>query len=484
MVSPENIKILDTIRNQEKADAWMQRASAALNSFQFPSALKWIEKAIENDRHPHHLSEYAYYLYINGKTEPIDEVLKEAYELTQVINLKVKIKTFSCTFNLDSKNISSSLEPAKNIIEILYSSEMENQERIEIFLKFLHQLSEELVLKRDRALLIQLLENIEQTLNAFIKPIDTANYIASALMSAWASDEAHHFLDRAILNGNLSPKDTASAFVGKGRLFATYGDQREAIKSFEQGLKIIKELKDKKDKEFVAAIYAELAISYSILMEITNAGKMIQLACVLDPMNRNYSDIKIKIDAFLTNFLSYESITDEEIKTVFKSAETRVLDLYSKIDESSGFDFGPEIGLYAKGIEMILGEKIVPFVKAAVIKKYNIIHPQDVWRSPVNGVPFKNIFNPVGTNTGSIALGQWAEMGSHIENPINQEILDLCKQKYGDDFERIVISACQKIYKERNQSSHNKIKTKKEVLDKRKEIIEPVNKLITLFYSK
>lgn len=482
--SDEAKRGLDAISKHEKAAAWMDRSSAALNSFQFESALKWIEKAIENDRHPHLLSEYAYYLHLNQKNAEALNILNEAFGLTQDINLKVKIKTFSCVFKLALDDVEASLYHAREIIELLYSSEVNSEQRNEILLKFLHQVSEELVLINDRVRLLQVMEKIEEMLNKYNGAVTTADLISSSLLSAWASDEAHHFFDRVLINGNLSKKDIASAFFGKGRLFATYGDHVEALKSYQEALKTITESDIGDNKLYLSSLYAEIAISYSVLMDMTNAGKMIQLACGIDPTNKYYSEIKRKIDAFLFNYLSYESITDEDVKTVFRSAETRVLDLYNKIENSAGFDFGPEIGQYAKGIEMLLDVKVVPLVKKVIIKKYNILQSQDLWKSPFDKIPFKNVFDPNKSEPGSIALGQWAKMRFFKEkSQINKEIYDLCIETYGENFEKIVLVACEKIYKERNESSHNKIKTKQDVLDKRKEIIEPINNLIDLFYS-
>nr|WP_321353144.1 hypothetical protein [uncultured Methanoregula sp.] len=483
--SAEAIRCFDVISKHEKAETWMDRASAALNSFQFESALKWIEKAIENDRHPHLLSEYAYYLHLNQKNAEAVKILNDAFGLTQDLNLKVKIKTFSCVFQLALNDVDASLEHAREIIELLYSSEVNTEQRNEILFKFLHQVSEELVLKNDRVRLLQVMEKIEEMLNKYNDSLSTADLISSSLLSAWASDEAHHFFDRVLINGNLSRKDIASAFFGKGKLFATYGDHVEAVKSFQEALKIIPERDIGDSKLFVSSLYAELAISYSVLMDMTNAGKMIQIACDIDPTNKYYSEIKRKIDAFLFNYLSYESVTDEDVKTVFRSAETRVLDLYNKIDASTGFDFGPEIGLYAKGIEMLLDVKVVPLVKKVIVKKYNILQSQDLWKSPFDKIPFKNVFDPNKAEPESIALGQWAKIRFFKEkSQINKDIYDLCIESYGENFEKIVLLACEKIYKERNESSHNKIKTKQDVLDKRKEIIEPINNLIDLFYTK
>lgn len=201
------------------------------------------------------------------------------------------------------------------------------------------------------------------------------------------------------------------------------------------------------------------------------------------PDNQDYKEMQNKYVAFLNNKLSIQSIKDRETRIIFNTAEMLVFDFYDNIDGKTEIEFGPVSVQYAKGLEKILFVNVQPIISEEIIKEFNIETDKDIYQLPVAKVPYKKAFLPNPGDRESITAIQWSKMKDY-SGIINKKILDILDERFGNEIFDTIFEACEAVsLLDRNGAAHIKVKTESDVMNKRKQIILPLNKLIQAFYK-
>jgi hypothetical protein len=198
-----------------------------------------------------------------------------------------------------------------------------------------------------------------------------------------------------------------------------------------------------------------------------------------------------RLDEYLANQISFESIQDSDVKIIFKTAEHVFKSQYAEI---SGNDNHPEYDLslivfnYAKGLESYLDQMIWINLRKHVFTKFSedgtCIEDDDVFSK----IPdyFKMALSKYPDRRKTVSLGTWGniDLSKNEKNQVAREINKYLKHRFGKDFE-IIRNTCATIAPYRNLSGHKEvIRSPEEMIERRKKIIPAINAVIRIVSSK
>ncbi|GFO98114.1 uncharacterized protein ig2599ANME_2331 [groundwater metagenome] len=200
-----------------------------------------------------------------------------------------------------------------------------------------------------------------------------------------------------------------------------------------------------------------------------------------------YKSQKEYFEHMANDVLILEKIPDEDIKNNLISAETILFKAYQNFNEY--FDFSMALVEYGKAVEWMLHNEISVKIRKEILNKYNGRIPDKYWRrnGKIYSLPdsLKSIFRKKKEKT--ISLGQWSYLPSDLErnikNPVVRDVSDYIKQNIPYEMDTIY-EICNDIADIRNGSAHKGKKNREDVLKLRKEIIQPINYIISKIYSK
>jgi len=176
--------------------------------------------------------------------------------------------------------------------------------------------------------------------------------------------------------------------------------------------------------------------------------------------------------------LNLGAIPDFRTRQIFITAEQMLKVIYNL--ESVGDDAGSIFYvLYGKGLEVMLDTVITKKLRSTISKKY-----------PNGRIPNFSSLPPAlkgslrSLEPRSISLGSWKELiqrCNESSHPVAQIFLQQITAAYGTEFP-LIAEAANRIAEMRNPGAHSEIKTIDDFLDKRKQIIDSINRIIPLVY--
>lgn len=479
----QNLENIRSVGNMQKAEEYMQRSESALNSFRFRASLEYCQEAISLDRNPHLLSEMAHLQMELGEYDNALAVLEEAINSTVDTNLCAKCMSFKALIDLDREDADSAIFQIETTIEYIIHSDLQDDEKKIIISKCLHQICKHLIKMDCDITSIDFSDRIVGFMTKRFSAWDVYNMLASVFMSVYATDVALHYIDVFLDSDDISQQERGNGFGARGNILKNCGKYDEALASFQESRNLYLELNPDVKDELYANICANIAYSYGMLSDPGNGLEYANIACEIMPDNQDYKEMQNKYVAFLNNKLSIQSIKDRETRIIFNTAEMLVFDFYDNIDGKTEIEFGPVSVQYAKGLEKILFVNVQPIISEEIIKEFNIETDKDIYQLPVAKVPYKKAFLPNPGDRESITAIQWSKMKDY-SGIINKKILDILDERFGNEIFDTIFEACEAVsLLDRNGAAHIKVKTESDVMNKRKQIILPLNKLIQAFYK-
>jgi tetratricopeptide (TPR) repeat protein len=294
--------------------------------------------------------------------------------------------------------------------------------------------------------------------------------IGAAFAEMGFYEEAIYYYDAGLLKEN-DDRNKSCLYNNKGMVLAEQGLNDKALLMYDEAKKVWKENHN---------LWFNMALSYSYELDFLKAKECVEEAMKYSP-NKVYKKLKDEYDYLSNDVINFGSIKDDNIETVFKTAEITLLHLH-KIKYANEFEFSTALGEYRKGLEILLDRYISSKLKERICKELDInkhFHGDYKTISPIIALL---------RHDKSISPGQWArlidDLDKEIENELFEKFKEVIEKMY--DYEELIKikQACAMIAKYGNPASHTDIKTRDKALEERKYIIQHLNRVIQIISTK
>lgn len=483
-----NIEILKKMEKLEQIPNLVSGIEPALNSFQFTRALELHEKV------------YA----LNSEASPWEKCpiyfLAMAYlQVQQFEKARIYFEVYRDECPQTYKSITHSAgypgiclileckeeEGIKSLCNEIssFSSILQDEEVGQVIGTLLNNVANELFFTKKEGL-VKILDDLTPEIEKYLPIEESTYYVVSAYVSIRWFEKAIEAVDRLINEKDFDENNRALFIFRKGNLYSDACDFDTAISCYQEA-----------DKSYYyslptlerAMLMHRMADAYIEKMNLIEARKCLETACKIAPENTEVKKLKSDIGSFLEDHLSLESVKCHPARLSLKTAEREALDLYRSISEKEEFDFSPPLGYYAKGLEILLNEKIWTDVRSSVFEEFST---DDYY-----GIPdfyYTNLPNYLKdgqlTNRSeyqkSVSLGTWERIDIDRINghPVIDSVNKYIKEKVGKKY-IVVKAACAFLAPYRNKVFHKEVKGKKEVIELRREAVRYLNAVIELIYG-
>lgn len=242
-----------------------------------------------------------------------------------------------------------------------------------------------------------------------------------------------------------------------------------------------------------AQVMSKMAHTYFQMSKFNEAKEFAAHAAEINPKIADVFFVKAieRLDEYLANQISFESIHDSDIRSIFKTAEHVFKSQYAEITGNNNqreYDLSLILFNYAKGLEAYLDQMIWISLRGHMFSFFSedgsCIEDDDVFSKIPNH--FKMALSKYPERRKTVSLGTWGniDLTKKENNRVVREINKFLKQKYGKDFE-IIRSTCATIAPYRNLGGHKEvIRSPEEMIERRNKMIPAINAVIRVVSSK
>jgi len=273
------------------------------------------------------------------------------------------------------------------------------------------------------------------------------------------------------LSLNPDNKLQAKYYNNIGTVYFDIDDYDSAIENFTKAIKL--------DKDLHSA-YRNLAQTYFSMIDLARAVKFMQRALSIAERLGNNNQLiegykqELKFMQRLEgNTLLIDRIADEDIRDIFRSVEKMAFDY---LRGNPPPDVSVILIEYSKGLETMLHRKVSIYFTPLVEKYTKVKFSFDCGKK--FGVLKKN---------QSITLGTWEriieDFSTEPKEPDTSDFKNVLTTHITKDTLEVIKKACKFIAPERNPVSHTEMRDMNYVLQRRKDIIGLINRVIEKLYS-
>lgn len=223
------------------------------------------------------------------------------------------------------------------------------------------------------------------------------------------------------------------------------------------------------------------------LSRFNEARDLLQKAYDLDAHTTDlfFPEGKKQLDEYLSDQISFESIQDSKVKSIFKTAEHLFRSQYADITldcNRKNLDLSIILFNYGKGLEALLDTEVWTDLREYLFSKFSDDGTEIDDDELFSNIPFyfKMALSRNPEKRETVSLGTWAKinLAKKEEHPVVREINRYLKRRFSKNFETIRKS-CELIAPYRNLSGHKEVITSPDEMIKRRKVIIPaINSVI------
>lgn len=494
---------LKIIEEKERYDFYFQMGDRVLNCFQFDIASTWFNTALKIRNESLSAISLGIIAYTKGLNN--SQELKHSRRIFEKILSsnpeEMLVHEYIGILDILDNNIDSGVSRLQKTIELalrngisyalfdyllpldIDTNKLEMSPRMVSYTMAIRLLIKELLSNGKKFQLFLVLDRLEETVSQYSEQGVYYNELGSAFTDFGFFKEGLQYYEKA-LDLAISDKLKVNIYCNIGSNYANQNKHKEAISSYNQAISLNGEYviawRNKSSSEGYMANYKEGLLSINKAIEYINKENGIP-AEKIEP----YKTQKKFFELMATDVLALEKIPDNDIKNCLISAEIILFRVYQNFDEY--FDFSMALVEYGKAVEWILHNEISLKIREDILKKYNGRIPDKYWHrnGKIPSLPF-TLKSILGEKNNTISLGQWHDLRSDLEsrtnNPVVKDVSDYLNQNIPYDLDTI-FEICDDIADIRNGSAHKGKKNREDVLKMRKDIIQPINDIISEIYK-
>lgn len=508
----------DTLIKQKNNKLYQKYASFGEHmfySFQFDNALFWFGKAAKIREDNNVLGWFGIIYYYNGNLPKSREIFEK---MIKVDDRENDANTYLALFNALENRIDESISNLSKIIAIRkiqhfalynYLSPPKKDKKYTIHDVFIQNVSvfiKEMVNFGRLELSLELLERAYDSITgSFI--FEKAQFhqdIATILTDFGFFDTGKDYYNKS-LSENPSKDLECIIYLNLGSNYANRNLHKDALDNYTISIRLL----PSEDTDITGTQYPDRSIlwqnksvSHQFLGEYEEALISMKFAInYYSKFRREKSEEELRswksreklLEYFKENNVKLNLIPDAEdtirMKNILLSAESLTFNIerYLKVKK---FDFSLALVEYGKFLESMLHYNISLQVKKIILNKYG--NPQkDSKNRNTNYLWIPHpLYDLLMYDNRTITLGQWhrllqdIEEKEYFENSLLQEFKIFLEIQFSKSQLEVIKKASEKISDYRNGSAHLDSKTKEEVLEKRKIIIQHLNNVIVAIYKK
>ncbi|QYZ78062.1 tetratricopeptide repeat protein [Methanofollis formosanus] len=474
-----------TIRETEsrkRVEIYQRRYRNAVLSFQYMDAMHWIECLLDIRPTPTTYSEKSSLLRHFGKNTEAIDLLRRAAELSDEGSYTKSFCwiSFALLKARDTREIDE--EVSEGIRSALCSAGTGNMAGPENgYIGILKPVIFDTTGWDDPALSTRFLKAFSREFSALGLPGNPALFIGQAYLLNSMSAEARAWFQRAA-EGAESGSERAAIFNLIAESYFAEGDHESACKWFARATAEAPQSLD---------AHAGLARCHTCMMEYDRALASIKKACEIDPENDRLRQMEEEITRMSANVISLSRIDSEEVRSVFRTGDWLLYSVFTGPERAS-YDLGPVVIQYGKGVEKMLYETILLPIREQIRQDSRFCTTPGIgirsafWKGSdekkIPALPF-TLKTVLGTPEKSLALGQWDKLVSDIrkthKNPLSLKFLNMMEEKgFSEEVINRIGSLCRDLSLERNGAAHLSFYSRDEVMEKRREMVTIINKII------